>query len=75
METTEQQTAYIYKVSWYDTKRSKIPNTIVYYLTAEKTTWVFKTTDWFTDLVKVEYILVAKSHPVYLSAVANEIYN
>jgi hypothetical protein len=43
----------------------------MYFEKAEHTEWVFKTEDWFKDLVRVEYIQVAETLDYYKHAVNN----
>jgi hypothetical protein len=62
---------YIYKCSWFETKRHKKSHTNMYFEKAEHTKWIFETRDWFLDLVRVEYIMVHISRPEYESAVNN----
>ena len=62
---------FIYKVSWFQSKRHLKSHTSLYYEKAEHTEWVFKTEDWFKDLVRVEYIQVAETHYAYKQALNN----
>lgn len=60
---------FIYKISWFESKRHKIPHTNMYFEKPEHTRWVFETIDWFNDLVKVEYIMVGEDTMYYKCAV------
>jgi hypothetical protein len=60
---------FIYACSWIESKRHKKPHTTVYYEKAEHTEWVFKTEDWFKELVRVDYIMVAEHTVEYKMAV------
>ena len=60
---------FIYKISWFESKRHKISHTDMYYENAEHTKWVFETIDWFNDLVRVEYIMVGEDTMFYKVAV------
>jgi len=62
---------FIFKISWFESKRHTISYTDMYYENTEDTKWVFETTDWYNDLVRVEYIMVSDTHPCYLRAVEN----
>jgi hypothetical protein len=62
---------YIYKCSWFETKKHKISHTDMYFEKAEDTKWIFETRDWFDDLVRIEYIMVHISRREYESAVSN----
>jgi hypothetical protein len=62
---------YIYKCSWFDTKRHRKSNTDIFFEKVEHTKWIFEQQDWFLDLVRVEYIMVHISTPEYESAVRN----
>lgn len=62
---------FIYKISWFESKRHAKSYMDKYYENAEHTKWVFETADWFNDLVRVEYIMVDDTHTSYLTAVEN----
>jgi hypothetical protein len=70
-EPVEDERRYIYKCSWFETKKHKISHTDMYFENAEDTKWIFETQDWFLDLVRVEYIMVHSSRNEYKSAVNN----
>jgi len=67
----ENEYAYIYKCSWFNTKRHTIPHTRQYYEKMEDTLWIFESEKWFQDLVRVELIKVNKNIREYQSAVRN----
>ena len=60
---------FIYKISWFETKRHTKSHTNMYFENPEHTKWVFETNDWFNDLVKVEYIMVGEDTMFYKCAV------
>jgi len=62
---------YIYKCSWFETKKHKISHTDMFFENAEDTKWIFESRDWFLDLVRIEYIMVKSSRNEYKSAVNN----
>jgi hypothetical protein len=62
---------FVYKCSWFQSKKHKISHTNMYFLKAEETHWVFDTLEWLSGLVRVEYIKVCPQSPEYLQAVNN----
>ena len=64
-------TKFIYKCSFFESKRHKISHTDMYYQKAEHTEWVLKSAAYLNGLAKVEYIMVAANSNEYKSAVEN----
>jgi hypothetical protein len=62
---------YVYKCSWYESKRHKKSHIDMYYGDAEDVKWIFDTDEWFNDLVKIEYIRVCNKSNEYISASLN----
>ena len=60
---------YIFKLSWYETKRHTVPHTCMYYLHEEDTYWVFSS----HEIYRVELILVEKTSNEWLVACENSI--
>lgn len=60
---------FIYKCSWFESKRHRISHTDMFYEHAEHTQWIFTSEAWFKDLVRVEYIQVAANAHIYKLAV------
>lgn len=68
-EETENHYAYIYKCSWFETKRHKTSYTDMYFEKAEDTWWIFESCAWFNGLIRVEYIRVCCRSIYYQVAV------
>lgn len=64
---------YIYKCSWFETKRHSKSHTNMYFLKAEHTYWIFNSMEWFDGLVRIELIMVDENTDYYKSAVENSI--
>ena len=64
---------FIYKCSFFESKRHRISHTDMYYEKAEHTEWVFELEDWVSGLVRVEYIMVGDYTNYYKSAVENSV--
>jgi hypothetical protein len=62
---------YVYKCSWFETKRHKLPYTKIYYEKAEHTHWIFNSLMYQDGLIKVEYIKVCPHSYEYKLAVCN----
>lgn len=60
---------FIYKCSWFESKRHKKSHTDMYYEKAEHTEWVVKSFPWAVGLAKVEYIAVPVDSKYYEMAV------
>jgi hypothetical protein len=58
---------YIYRISFYDTKRSRTSHTDMYYLKPEHTQWAFNP----YQITKIFYIKVPINSNEYDSAVKN----
>ena len=59
--------AFIYKISWYESKKHRVSGTDMYYLNSEDTTWIYERC-WNDEVVKVEYIRVLKNSVYYSTA-------
>ena len=59
--------AFIYKISWYESKKHRVSGTDMYYLNPEDTTWIYERC-WNDEVVKVEYIRVLKNSVYYSTA-------
>jgi hypothetical protein len=62
---------FIYRCSWFKTKRHTKSHTTMCFEKAEHTKWIFCSDDWFHELVKIEYIMVDVDQEYYKSAVRN----
>ena len=66
-ETVVPEYAFIYRISWYESKRHTISTTDMYYLNGKDTVWIYDRC-WGQEVVKVEYIRVLRTSVEYLSA-------
>ena len=64
---------YIYKCSWFKSKRHRISHTDMYFLKPEETHWIYETSDWFVDLVEIQYIMCSSTSPEYRMALNNSL--
>lgn len=62
---------FVYRCSWFKTKRSIKSDTDMYYKEAKHTEWVFDTCDFKKGLIRVEYLPVCKASSSYESAIHN----
>ena len=62
---------FIYKISWYESKRHTKSHTSMYYLNEQDTLWAFDTLDWVKGLLKVEIVRVSKVSANYKMAILN----
>ena len=62
---------FIYRISWYESKRHTKSHTSMYYLKQQDTLWAFDTLDWVKGLLKVEIVRVSKISANYRMAVLN----
>lgn len=67
----EVESKYVYKVSWFESRRHTKTHTIMYFETQESVKWVFNTFEWYRDLARVEFIKVDEFSREYESAVNN----
>ena len=67
----EVEEKYVYKVSWFESRRHKNSQTIMYFESQESVKWVFNTFEWYRDLARVEFIKVDEFSTEYESAVNN----
>lgn len=70
LPTRDVECAFIYRISWFETKKHIISHTDMYYLNPEDTYWAFEG-DWDDEVFRVEYICVSKDSKEYESAVNN----
>jgi hypothetical protein len=72
----DQKYKYIYKCSWFDSKRHKKSHTDMYYENADDVKWIFETDEWFRDLARVEYIKVCNKSKYYqLASLSSKLCN
>ena len=64
---------YVYKCSWYESKRHKKSHIDMFYENPDDVKWIFDTPEWHNDLVKIEYIRVCSHSNQYISASLNSI--
>lgn len=62
---------FIYRCSWFESKRHKKSHTDMYFENAKHTEWVFNSCDYLNGLAKVEYIMVGENTKYYEMAVGN----
>ena len=62
--------AFVYKISWYESKKHRVSNTDMYYLNSEDTAWIYDRF-WGREVVKVEYIRVLRNCCCYSAAYEN----
>lgn len=67
----EVESKYVYKVSWFESRRHKNSHTIMYFESQESVKWVLNTFEWYRDLARVEFIKVDEFSREYESAVNN----
>jgi len=63
---------FIYRISWYETKKHRISHTNIYVITASETEWVFDTDDYINNLVKVELIKTCRCSQEYGMALSRK---
>ena len=61
---------FIYKMSWFDSLRHNLPNTIQYYKNVQDTYWGFEN-DCYNGILRVELIKVPIDSQEYQSAIFN----
>lgn len=62
---------FVYRCSWFKTKRTLKSDTTMFYKEAKHTEWVFDTDDYKNGLVRVEYLPVCKMSSACESAIHN----
>ena len=62
---------YVYKCSWFESKKHKISHTDMYFNHLDHTLWVLDSFDYQEGLARVELVPVERDSPEYEMALAN----